>query len=197
MTNDRVCLEHFIWHGQIDSNIFLALIYGFFFDEGLEHCNTSKIGSLDHVGDPLQIRGSYMHGVSRCHMYDIRHVTYIYISGIPSGRSWRNLPRALAPTRRLYRNRRLLFELPNILDHNFLKQKVECTRFFSANRRMAGGGGGVGGGRRVLFPPVNFIFKMLQQSSTVQVWLYEQLFIRIEGKIRVSLSQNQHKKSDC
>lgn len=48
---------------------------------------------------------------------------------------------------------------------------------------MAGRGGG-GGGRRVLLPPINFIFKMLQQRSTVQVWLYEQLSIRIEGKIR-------------
>lgn len=42
-----------------------------------------------------------------------------------------------------------------------------------------------GGGRnKVLLPPINFIFKLLQQHSTVQVWLYEQLGIRIEGKIR-------------
>lgn len=41
-----------------------------------------------------------------------------------------------------------------------------------------------GGGRRVLLPPINFIFKLLQQHSTVQIWLYEQLAIRIEGKIR-------------
>lgn len=44
-----------------------------------------------------------------------------------------------------------------------------------------------GGGRRVLLPPINFIFKLLQQHSTVQIWLYEQLAIRIEGKIRVYL----------
>lgn len=50
---------------------------------------------------------------------------------------------------------------------------------------MTGRGGG--GGRRVLLPPINFIFKLLQQHSTVQIWLYEQLAIRIEGKIRVSL----------
>lgn len=49
---------------------------------------------------------------------------------------------------------------------------------------MTGRGGG--GGRRVLLPPINFIFKLLQQHSTVQIWLYEQLAIRIEGKIRVS-----------
>lgn len=39
-------------------------------------------------------------------------------------------------------------------------------------------------GRKVLLPPINFIFKLLQQHSTVQIWLYEQLGIRIEGKIR-------------
>ena len=48
---------------------------------------------------------------------------------------------------------------------------------------MAGRGGG--GGRRVLLPPINFIFKLLQTHATVQIWLYEQLAIRIEGKIRV------------
>jgi len=37
---------------------------------------------------------------------------------------------------------------------------------------------------RSFFPPINFIFKLLQQHSTVQIWLYEQLAIRIEGKIR-------------
>jgi hypothetical protein len=47
------------------------------------------------------------------------------------------------------------------------------------------GGGGGGANRRVLLPPINFIFKLLQQHSTVQIWLYEQLAIRIEGKIRV------------
>jgi len=36
----------------------------------------------------------------------------------------------------------------------------------------------------VLLPPINFIFKLLQQHSTVQIWLYEQLGVRIEGKIR-------------
>jgi len=36
----------------------------------------------------------------------------------------------------------------------------------------------------VLLPPINYIFKLLQLHSTVQIWLYEQLAIRIEGKIR-------------
>ncbi len=49
--------------------------------------------------------------------------------------------------------------------------------------------GGGGGGRKVLLPPINFIFKLLQQRSTVQIWLYEQLAIRIEGKIRVGDSR--------
>jgi small nuclear ribonucleoprotein E len=48
---------------------------------------------------------------------------------------------------------------------------------------MTGRAGG-GGGRKVLVPPINFIFKLLQQHSTVQIWLYEQLGIRIEGKLR-------------
>ncbi|KAI9795967.1 MAG: mRNA splicing protein sme1 [Candelina submexicana] len=47
---------------------------------------------------------------------------------------------------------------------------------------MTGRGGG--GGRKVLLPPINFIFKLLQQRSTVSIWLYEQLGFRIEGKIR-------------
>ena len=51
--------------------------------------------------------------------------------------------------------------------------------------RGGGGGGGGGGGRKVLLPPINFIFKLLQHHSTVQIWLYEQLHMRIEGKIRV------------
>ena len=49
---------------------------------------------------------------------------------------------------------------------------------------MAGRGGG--GRGKVLLPPINFIFKLLQQHSTVSIWLFEQLAIRIEGKIRVS-----------
>jgi small nuclear ribonucleoprotein E len=48
---------------------------------------------------------------------------------------------------------------------------------------MTGRGGG--GGRRVLLPPINFLFRLLQQRQRVQIWLYEQLAIRIEGTIRV------------
>lgn len=51
---------------------------------------------------------------------------------------------------------------------------------------MTGRGGG--GGRRVLLPPINFLFKLLQQRTTVQIWLYEQLSIRIVGTIRVRRS---------
>ena len=50
---------------------------------------------------------------------------------------------------------------------------------------MSGRHGGGGGKGKVLLPPINFIFKLLQQRSTVSIWLYEQLAIRIEGKIRV------------
>ena len=48
---------------------------------------------------------------------------------------------------------------------------------------MTGRGGG--GGRKTLLAPIHFIFKLLQQRSLVSIWLYEQLAIRIEGKIRV------------
>ncbi len=48
---------------------------------------------------------------------------------------------------------------------------------------MAGRGGNRG---KVLVPPINFIFTLLQQHATVQIWLYEQLGMRIEGKIRVN-----------
>ncbi|OJD18796.1 hypothetical protein AJ78_01203 [Emergomyces pasteurianus Ep9510] len=48
---------------------------------------------------------------------------------------------------------------------------------------MTGRGGG-GGSRKTLLAPIHFIFKLLQQRSVVSIWLYEQLAIRIEGKIR-------------
>ena len=42
-----------------------------------------------------------------------------------------------------------------------------------------------GGGRRVLLPPIQFIFKLLQSRTTVRIWLFEQLETRIEGKLMV------------
>lgn len=63
----------------------------------------------------------------------------------------------------------------------------------NTSENMSGRPGG-GGGRRVLLPPINFIFKLLQQHSTVQIWLYEQLAIRIEGKIRVHTSIYQRRR---
>ncbi|KAF2395810.1 LSM-domain-containing protein [Trichodelitschia bisporula] len=47
---------------------------------------------------------------------------------------------------------------------------------------MAGRGGGQRG--KVLLPPINFIFRLLQSHAPVSIWLYEQLGIRIEGKLR-------------
>ncbi|CDR42966.1 CYFA0S10e04324g1_1 [Cyberlindnera fabianii] len=38
--------------------------------------------------------------------------------------------------------------------------------------------------QKVLVPPINLIFKYLQQQCTVLIWLYEQVDFRIEGKIR-------------
>ena len=49
---------------------------------------------------------------------------------------------------------------------------------------MSGRAGG-GGGRKTLLAPIHFIFSLLQKRSTVSIWLYEQLTVRIEGKIRV------------
>lgn len=46
-------------------------------------------------------------------------------------------------------------------------------------------GRGAGAARKTLLAPIHFIFKLLQQRSTVSIWLYEQLAFRIEGKIRV------------
>ncbi|KAF2805489.1 putative small nuclear ribonucleoprotein SmE [Mytilinidion resinicola] len=48
---------------------------------------------------------------------------------------------------------------------------------------MSGRQGGRGGGK-ILLPPINFIFKLLQSRQPVSIWLYEQLGIRVEGKIR-------------
>lgn len=40
----------------------------------------------------------------------------------------------------------------------------------------------------VLLPPINFIFKLLQSRALISVWLYENLGLRIEGKLRVCAS---------
>ncbi|KAF4339679.1 small nuclear ribonucleo E [Fusarium beomiforme] len=47
---------------------------------------------------------------------------------------------------------------------------------------MTGRGGG--GGRRLMLPPIKYIFELLREHATVSIWLYEQLAIRIEGQIR-------------
>ncbi|ORX98128.1 small nuclear ribonucleo protein E [Clohesyomyces aquaticus] len=47
---------------------------------------------------------------------------------------------------------------------------------------MTGRGGR--GGQKVLLPPINFIFKLLQARAVVSVWLYENLGMRIEGQLR-------------
>ncbi|KAG5518555.1 hypothetical protein PMAC_002951 [Pneumocystis sp. 'macacae'] len=41
-----------------------------------------------------------------------------------------------------------------------------------------------GAKQKVMIPPINFIFKLLQQHTTVCIWLYEQIEMKIEGKIR-------------
>jgi len=49
---------------------------------------------------------------------------------------------------------------------------------------MSGRHGGRGGGK-VLLPPINAIFQLLQRQQKVSIWLYEQLGMRIEGTIKV------------
>jgi hypothetical protein len=44
----------------------------------------------------------------------------------------------------------------------------------------------------VLLPPINFIFKLLQSRATISVWLYENLGMRIEGKLRVRTLTLKH-----
>ncbi|KAI9359303.1 small nuclear ribonucleoprotein [Zopfochytrium polystomum] len=36
---------------------------------------------------------------------------------------------------------------------------------------------------KIMVQPINLIFRFLQQRSKVQIWLYEQVDIRIEGRI--------------
>lgn len=53
-----------------------------------------------------------------------------------------------------------------------------------------GGRGGYGGGRpkkfqKVMTQPINLIFRFLQNKARVQIWLYEQVNMRIEGRIIV------------
>jgi len=72
-----------------------------------------------------------------------------------------------------------------------LKQIRLRTRFSSpcATRanQLAYAMSGRGGQRKsVLLPPINCIFRLLQQRSTVVIWLYEQLGMRIEGIIQVN-----------
>ncbi|EPX74004.1 Sm snRNP core protein Sme1 [Schizosaccharomyces osmophilus] len=38
--------------------------------------------------------------------------------------------------------------------------------------------------QKVMIPPINFVFKLLQQHTPVEIWLFEQVDLRIEGQIR-------------
>lgn len=38
--------------------------------------------------------------------------------------------------------------------------------------------------KQSMLPPINLIFKYLQQQAPVTIWLYEQTQLRIQGKIR-------------
>lgn len=38
--------------------------------------------------------------------------------------------------------------------------------------------------KKSMLPPINLIFKYLQQQSVVTIWLFEQTQLRIQGKVR-------------
>lgn len=38
--------------------------------------------------------------------------------------------------------------------------------------------------KKSMLPPINLIFKFLQQQSEVTIWLFEQNDLRIQGKVR-------------
>lgn len=38
--------------------------------------------------------------------------------------------------------------------------------------------------KKAMLPPINLIFKYLQQQCVVTIWLYEQTNLRIQGKVR-------------
>ncbi|KAF1995423.1 small nuclear ribonucleo protein E [Amniculicola lignicola CBS 123094] len=46
------------------------------------------------------------------------------------------------------------------------------------------GGRGHGGGGKVMVHPINVIFKLLQTRALISVWLFENLNMRIEGRLR-------------
>ena len=46
--------------------------------------------------------------------------------------------------------------------------------------------------QKVMVQPINLIFRYLQNRSRIQVWLYEQVNMRIEGCIIVSTQDILH-----
>uniref|UniRef100_A0A2P2JL35 Small nuclear ribonucleoprotein E-like n=1 Tax=Rhizophora mucronata TaxID=61149 RepID=A0A2P2JL35_RHIMU len=42
--------------------------------------------------------------------------------------------------------------------------------------------------QRVMTQPINLIFRFLQSKARIQIWLFEQKDLRIEGRIIVSFS---------
>jgi hypothetical protein len=46
-----------------------------------------------------------------------------------------------------------------------------------------GQGGGGGDAQRIMTQPINLIFRFLQQRQRVQVWLFGQTDMRMEGRI--------------
>ncbi|XP_034212344.1 small nuclear ribonucleoprotein E-like [Prunus dulcis] len=41
--------------------------------------------------------------------------------------------------------------------------------------------------QRIMTQPINLIFRFLQSKARIQIWLFEQKDLRIEGRIIVSL----------
>ncbi|CAM9662729.1 unnamed protein product [Phaeothamnion confervicola] len=54
---------------------------------------------------------------------------------------------------------------------------------YGGGGRGFGGGGGGGRVKKVMTQPISLIFRFLQNKTRVQVWLYENTAMRIEGQI--------------
>ncbi|KAI5557133.1 hypothetical protein BDE02_18G082000 [Populus trichocarpa] len=47
--------------------------------------------------------------------------------------------------------------------------------------------------QRIMTQPINLIFRFLQSKARIQIWLFEQKDLRIEGRIIVSFELNKYK----
>lgn len=76
----------------------------------------------------------------------------------------------------------------SVIAHSRSSPTLRVKHFYPPSTNAIYTMSGRGGGHQrktVLLPPINLIFKHLTSNTTVLIWLYEQLEIRIEGQIKV------------